>query len=172
MDVKLIMFRTDGKRKEFPIVNRSVTIGRAEGCDLRVPLLSVSRRHCQIAVEDGKAVIRDLGSSNGTYVNNKRVTEQPLQGGDRLVIGPIVFTIQINGQPEEVQSPKSRAAKPAEPSSGLSTITAPATSGDDTGAPIPAEQAVDPISDLEELVAEALSEEGEDEEEDSAASRY
>ena len=103
MDVKLVMFKANGQRKDFPVINPTTVIGRAESCDLRVPLLSVSRRQCALTVTDEGVKIRDLASSNGTYINNQRINEVEVSAGDRLVIGPIVFTLQIGGQPEEIQ---------------------------------------------------------------------
>ncbi len=108
MDVKLVMFKANGQRKDFPIINATTVIGRGAQCDLRVPLLSVSRRHCELVVSEEEVKIKDLASSNGTYVSNRRINEATVEAGDRLVIGPIVFTIQINGVPEEIQPIKTR----------------------------------------------------------------
>lgn len=170
MDVRLVMFRNDGKRKDFPIVDNPLVIGRGEGCGLRVPLLSVSRRHCQITVEGDAATVRDLGSSNGTLVNNKRITEQQLQPGDRLVIGPVIFTVQIDGQPEEIKPAKTRARKPDEEAPAAQTVGV-GQATEDTGAPVAGEEDTDPISALEDLVAEALKDEEEEDDADSTASR-
>ena len=81
--------------------------------------------------------VRDLGSANGTYVNNKRVSEQELEAGDHLVIGPVVFTVIVDGKPSdlkpvhtrlETRSPnvtrKSDSGKPTK-------ATVPAASGED-----------------------------------------
>jgi len=114
MEVNLVMFKPNGSRKNFPLLGSSTVVGRAEDCGLRIPLLSVSRRHCEIAVMGGKLTVKDLASSNGTYVNNQRVNEAELSPGDRLVIGPVVFTIQIDGKPEGVQQVKTRGQKLAE----------------------------------------------------------
>jgi pSer/pThr/pTyr-binding forkhead associated (FHA) protein len=114
MDVKLILFKADGQRKDFPIINPTTVIGRGENCDLRVPLLNVSRRHCELSLGGSVVKIRDLASSNGTYVNNKRVHETLLNPGDRLVVGPIAFTLQIDGQPEDIKPVKTKGQKMAE----------------------------------------------------------
>jgi pSer/pThr/pTyr-binding forkhead associated (FHA) protein len=116
MEVNLVMFKPNGMRKDFPLVGEKVVIGRAASCDLQIPLLSVSRRHCEISISDGGVKVRDLASSNGTFVNNERVNDAPLGAGDRLVIGPVVFTIQINGQPEGIQHVKTRGQKLSEAS--------------------------------------------------------
>ena len=74
--VLLVMFKSDGQRKDFPVTGPTVSIGRGEDCGLRVPLLSVSRRHCELTVTDQEIKVRDLGSSNGTYLNNDRISEE------------------------------------------------------------------------------------------------
>jgi len=111
MDVNLVMFKRDGQRKEFKIRHEATTIGRGEECTLRVPLLNVSRQHCELAKGQDELHVRDLGSANGTYVNNKRIGEAALKAGDRLVIGPVVFTVQIDGVPREIAPVKTRAQK-------------------------------------------------------------
>jgi pSer/pThr/pTyr-binding forkhead associated (FHA) protein len=114
MDVKLVMFKGNGQQKDFPVVNPVTVIGRGENCDLRIPLLSVSRRQCEIRLAGENLKVKDLASSNGTYVNNKRVNEVVLKAGDRLVIGPVVFTVQIDGVPAEIKPVKTRGQRIAE----------------------------------------------------------
>lgn len=111
MDVKLVMFKKDGQRKDFAITNKTTIVGRSEECNLRIPLLSISRQHCELVKTDDELQVRDLASSNGTYVNNHRVNEKVLKAGDRIAIGPMIFTVQIDGQPEEVAPVKTRATK-------------------------------------------------------------
>lgn len=114
MDVKLVMFKGNGQRKDFPLSNPVTVIGRGENCDLRVPILSVSRRHCELSMQGKQLAAKDLASSNGTYVNNKRVNQAPLKAGDRLVVGPVVFTVQVDGVPEEIHPVKTKGQKLAE----------------------------------------------------------
>ena len=103
MDAKLVMFKPSGKRKDFPIAKEGTVLGRAVDCDLRIPLLSVSRQHCEVSILDDRVHVKDLGSSNGTYVNNTRIEETDLGPGDRLVVGPVVFAVQIDGEPSEIE---------------------------------------------------------------------
>lgn len=99
MDVQLVMFKENGESKRFPLELGKTVIGRREECDLRIPLPEISRQHAMLIVTEKSVTVRDLGSSNGTYLNNKRITEEELAAGDHIVIGPVVFTIQINGEP-------------------------------------------------------------------------
>ncbi|MBP9025869.1 MAG: FHA domain-containing protein [Phycisphaerae bacterium] len=102
MKVVLIRFR-GGQRRELPLTGERLVVGRRPDCDVRIPTLDVSRQHCELRVTDDSVKVKDLNSSNGTFVNGKRVTEAELNPGDRLQIGPVSFTVQIDGKPEDVQ---------------------------------------------------------------------
>lgn len=96
MEVKLVVVGGKNAGVEIPVPGAEFVVGRAEGCNLRAQSDRVSRKHCLIHVEEGRASVRDLGSSNGTYVNDERVTEErDLKNGDRLKIGPLEFDVQL-----------------------------------------------------------------------------
>ncbi len=107
MEVTLVMFKADNTRREFPIKPEGFVIGRKNTCDLRIPLTSVSRRHCELSVQGGQVKVRDMGSSNGTYHNSIRVQEAVLSAGDELVVGPVVFTVVVDGKPEVIEPVRS-----------------------------------------------------------------
>lgn len=121
MGVALVMFTQSGERRDFPISAAKATIGRNDGCEIQISLAVVSRQHCELTITGGKVALRDLGSSNGTYVNNKRVQEAQLHPGDTLSVGPVVFTVVIDNQPQEIKpirtvldaKKNNKAAKPA-----------------------------------------------------------
>lgn len=65
-------------------------IGRAEGNDYRLPDDSISAIHCEINLDGtGKMFVRDLGSSNGTYIQGRRVELGVLLGGEKLTLGEV-----------------------------------------------------------------------------------
>ncbi|QDU33716.1 FHA domain-containing protein FhaA [Poriferisphaera corsica] len=103
MNVSLAMFKSDGLRRDFPITRGKVVIGRKNTCDLRIPLSSVSRQHCEITIDGDQVLLRDLGSSNGTLLNDNRVQESLLKAGDEITIGPVVFTVVVNGKPTNIK---------------------------------------------------------------------
>lgn len=70
-----------------PITSRSFVIGRSRECDLRVTDGNASRRHAEIAQEGSTYVLVDLGSTNGTELNGRRIMRQELADGDRITIG-------------------------------------------------------------------------------------
>ena len=70
-----------------PITTRSVVIGRSRECDLRITDGNASRRHAEIVQEGATYLVVDLGSTNGTEVNGRRITREKLKNGDRITIG-------------------------------------------------------------------------------------
>lgn len=105
MDVNLIIFKTDGSRKDIHVRPGRYVVGRNPDATLRIPLPSVSREHCEIVLDTSGLRVKDLGSSNGTFRNAERVKEAKLAPGDVLGIGPVRLTVQIDGNPKSVQPP-------------------------------------------------------------------
>jgi pSer/pThr/pTyr-binding forkhead associated (FHA) protein len=69
-------------------------VGRSDDCDLKVSDGHPSRRHAQLTVENGELWVEDLGSANGTFVNDRQVSEKTrLQHGDRLAFDLAVFAV-------------------------------------------------------------------------------
>jgi hypothetical protein len=73
--------------RTWPLSKEAIVIGRIEGCDVILPDAGVSRRHAEIRREGDEWVVIDLGSTNGTEINGKRVNRHRLAPGDRLVLG-------------------------------------------------------------------------------------
>ena len=76
------------------------SVGRHDDCVIRIRSSQVSRRHCEIFEADDRLVVRDLGSSNGTFVNGLRVLgQQPLKPGDVITIGGVALRVDPLGGP-------------------------------------------------------------------------
>jgi pSer/pThr/pTyr-binding forkhead associated (FHA) protein len=110
MNVNLCLLKKDGTRKLLPLPSTVTTIGRRRDCDMRIPLPSVSRRHCELYMEKGRLMVRDLGSRNGTFLNGGRVDETAINAGDALQIGELSFVVQIDGAPENLKTHVPRLA--------------------------------------------------------------
>jgi pSer/pThr/pTyr-binding forkhead associated (FHA) protein len=104
MGTSLVVVHVDGRQSEVALHKPLYVLGRATDCSLRIPSGKVSRHHCEIALSDGKVAVRDLGSSNGTYVNRRRVTQTELAAGDMVCVGDFVFVVRIDGKPSVVDS--------------------------------------------------------------------
>lgn len=99
MDVNLVLLRKDGSTKNFAMPSTVTVIGRREDCDLCIPLMIVSRKHCQLNIEEDTLNVRDLGSRNGTFINGRQIEASAVAPGDRIKIGPVSFAVQIDGNP-------------------------------------------------------------------------
>lgn len=88
----------------FPLAPGKFIVGRSSGCDLVLPHESVSRRHAEIQVSaDGVAVV-DLGSRNGTYIDDERVSTADLSVGQKVQFGGITFMLVRCNSDDEVES--------------------------------------------------------------------
>jgi Protein of unknown function (DUF3662)/FHA domain len=72
-----------------------VVIGRMPECAVVLGDTNVSRRHAQVALDDGSVVVTDLGSTNGTFVNGRRVTRATVRPGDELTIGTSRLRVEV-----------------------------------------------------------------------------
>jgi predicted component of type VI protein secretion system len=99
MQVNLFLLKKDGTILDFSLPSSVTLIGRQKECDLCIPLSVVSRRHCEISINQNKLLIRDLHSKNGTLVNGQQVEDSHLNPGDRINFGPVTFVVQIDGSP-------------------------------------------------------------------------
>jgi hypothetical protein len=89
----------------YPLKGERFVIGRAETCDITLSDSSISSEHARLSREAGGWRVVNLLSTNGTFVNDKRVSNEVVQDGDRLRFGRIEFVFQ---NPE--QQPASGAA--------------------------------------------------------------
>jgi pSer/pThr/pTyr-binding forkhead associated (FHA) protein len=96
---------------------RSVTIGRTEQCDITIPGTHLSRRHTELCVQGSKMFIKDLGSSNGTFLNEKQITEAFAENGDRLRLDVYTFRLvapDVNAHKTRVRASIDSISKPVE----------------------------------------------------------
>src|SRR4026209_412411 len=87
-----IIIQEKGREQRRMVFNKpEVTIGRVQGNDIVLPKGYVSKRHARIVLKDGKFIIVDLKSTNGTYVNGRKITS-PLvvKDSDKIYIGDFI----------------------------------------------------------------------------------
>jgi pSer/pThr/pTyr-binding forkhead associated (FHA) protein len=84
----------DGPHR-FMMVGEEVVIGRAPACDITIAHKSISRRHVRIAIDGDRFIAEDLGSQNGTRINNNRISgPSPFRIGDKVQMSE--FTIEVD----------------------------------------------------------------------------
>src|ERR1700761_1632268 len=90
-----ILIQEKGGEQRRMVFNKpEVTIGRVQGNDIVLPKGNVSKRHARIVLKDGKFIIVDLKSTNGTYVNGRKITS-PLvvKDSDKIYIGDFIVGV-------------------------------------------------------------------------------
>lgn len=87
--------------RHVPLTTAVTTLGRGEDCTLVVDDPGASRRHAEIRIShDGphlQVILRDLNSTNGTYLNGEQVGSEELRSGDRITLGRTHITVQLEG---------------------------------------------------------------------------
>jgi diguanylate cyclase (GGDEF)-like protein len=84
----------------YPLPQRPLLIGRGEACDIRIDDHAVSRRHAAVQPADGGYLVIDLGSTNGTWLNDATVAAAPLEDGDYLRVGNCIYRFLVGGNVE------------------------------------------------------------------------
>jgi hypothetical protein len=106
MKVRLVSVGNDVKATEIAL-DLPVLVGRGRDTTLTLPHPLISRRHCELYQSDGKLMVRDLGSLNGTYVGSRRITEAEVPPGELLTVGTLNFRVVYGEGPQddETESP-------------------------------------------------------------------
>ena len=109
----------DSRRLDFD--KPEVTIGRVQGNDIILPKGNVSKRHSRIVLKDGKFIIVDLKSTNGTYVNGRKITTPlVIKGSDKVYIGDFILAVEEGevaaSETPATMSPRRPTAPPPPPS--------------------------------------------------------
>ena len=100
MDFQLLIVRGRSGSQALKLADGVTTIGRHDDCQIRIKSSQVSRRHCELFEKKGLLLVKDLGSSNGTFVNGKKIeTQQVLEPGDEMTIGQVKLKVSKIGEP-------------------------------------------------------------------------
>lgn len=101
------------KGKKIPVAGPQFLIGRDPHCQLRPASPSISKQHCAILLTETGVVVKDFGSTNGTFINGEAVQgEMPVNEGENLKVGPLSFTVHVAGAPKPAPAPAAEAPDP------------------------------------------------------------
>src|SRR4051794_34388004 len=122
MKLSLVVAQGVHEGKVIPIPVAQFVIGRDESCQLRPSSPAVSKKHCGLFVKGDQVFARDMGSTNGTFVNEQQITgETEVKDGDHLKVGPLAFVVRLDKAavttpvPTKPAEKKTAEKKPAPP---------------------------------------------------------
>src|SRR3954453_3660260 len=105
MDFELLVVRGRSASEALKLTDGVTTVGRQDECQIRIKSSQVSRRHCELFEKKGLLLVKDLASSNGTFVNGKKIQgQQVLEPGDELMIGQVTLRVAKVGEEPPVKS--------------------------------------------------------------------
>lgn len=141
----VVIHEKGGAERREQFETAELTVGRVQGNELMLPKGNVSKRHARLLYRDGRFIVTDLNSTNGTYVNRRRITQATIvREGDRIYVGDFVLRIELPAgegdaaasdgasRPELVSSPDEVSA--TGPTPGAANLVAsmrPAAEDDD-----------------------------------------
>jgi len=115
----IIVHEKGGAERREVFDTAELSVGRVQGNELMLPKGNVSKRHARLLYRDGRFIVTDLNSTNGTYVNRRKITQATIvREGDRIYIGDFVLRIEASGggdtiSPEELKTGPSQVARSA-----------------------------------------------------------
>jgi predicted component of type VI protein secretion system len=169
MKLSLIVAQGVHSGKVIPVAGNEFLIGRDPHCQLRPASPAVSKQHCSITVRDGKVFVKDIGSTNGTFVNEEQVAaEREVVDNDKLKVGPLEFVLRIEvtaattkSDPAMAPLPPVESAKPVATAPAPKPAVAPAPKPAAAPKPAPAPKpVVAEEPDADQLAALLLAEDG------------
>src|SRR5437764_3919791 len=96
------------EEKTYPLDKSRLVVGREPKCDIQIDNLGISREHCAFSQRGEAFLVQDLNSSNGTYVNGRKITEHFLNHDDEIVIGK--YMLKFRNEAQAIDKPKSEEA--------------------------------------------------------------
>ena len=94
----VIISEKGGAERRETFDRTEINVGRVQGNDLMLPKGNVSKRHARLLFRDGRFIVTDLKSTNGTYVNGRKIAQATIvREGDKIYIGDFVLRIEPVG---------------------------------------------------------------------------
>jgi pSer/pThr/pTyr-binding forkhead associated (FHA) protein len=94
--VKLVLLSAGMTGRTHDLKEEKTTIGRVEDNTFQIAEPSVSSHHCEVLLRGNDVIIKDLNSTNGTYINGEKVSESPLKPGQILRLGQVEMRLETD----------------------------------------------------------------------------
>jgi pilus assembly protein CpaF len=102
-----------GARRRLDFSKPELTVGRVQGNDIVLAKRNVSKQHARLTLKDDHAVVVDLNSTNGTWVNGRKITSpHPLKQGDKIYIADFILTLEPTNDADARASAAPRVSEP------------------------------------------------------------
>src|SRR5882757_4134056 len=94
----IVISEKGGAERRETFDKNEINVGRVQGNDLMLPKGNVSKHHARLLYRDGRFIVTDLKSTNGTYVNGRKIAQATIvREGDKIYIGDFVLRLETNG---------------------------------------------------------------------------
>src|SRR5512132_461191 len=116
----VIISEKGGAERREAFDRSEINVGRVQGNDLVLPKGNVSKRHARLLYRDGRFIVTDLKSTNGTYVNGRKIAQATIvREGDKIYIGDFVLRIETaaagTAPPDSTAPPRAPEEMSGEP---------------------------------------------------------
>ena len=135
----IIISEKGGAERREAFDKNEINVGRVQGNDLMLPKGNVSKHHARLLYRDGRFIVTDLKSTNGTYVNGRKISQATIvREGDKIYIGDFVLRLETTAQAASLPD---QTYGPNDDSQGRTPARLGPLPRDGTPAPPPAVQA-------------------------------
>src|SRR6516165_1774235 len=91
----IVISEKGGAERKETFEKGEISVGRVQGNDLMLPKGNVSKHHARLLLRDGRFIVTDLRSTNGTYVNGRKISQATIvREGDKIYIGDFVLRVE------------------------------------------------------------------------------
>lgn len=122
---KLVVLTQSLAGRSCDLTAERTTVGRVEDNAFQIAEPSVSSHHCEILLRGSEIVVKDLGSTNGSFINGEKITEGILKPGQTLRLGNIELKLDTPGAPAAPSTPPAGAPAPSTPPPAAATPPPP-----------------------------------------------
>src|SRR5689334_18681060 len=96
----IVISEKGGAERRESFDKNEINVGRVQGNDLMLPKGNVSKHHARLLFRDGRFIVTDLKSTNGTYVNGRKIAQATIvREGDKIYVGDFVLRVEVTSSP-------------------------------------------------------------------------